>query len=397
MINQVNSFAFAPLANDVMLAVYDNGGGQSCGYNCVPPGSVSEPRMTNLGFKRSNASGVWPGVAVGSQASGDGNVFGATADINQNDWTLVPVSTSSIYAFRAKAAGTGVDGASYNVATNSWSAMTIAPPAFGSGQSFKGGAGLFGATDGTQVWLFCINTNAADSVLTTRFNGSSWTPWSAVANTVSGTQSRNYLAGASKVSNNQLGLIWTEGTSPYTIAATSVAVTIVAPPAPTVTLSASPASIVSGSASTLTWSATNATSTSINQGVGTVASSGTRSVSPTATTTYTITATNATGSTTATATVTVTAPPPPPPLPTATLSASPASIASGEAATLSWSTTNATSMSINWSIARHRLRHQERHTWRHDYHTLTATIRAHGHGHGDRALCRPGSESIGSV
>ncbi len=176
-----------------------------------------------------------------------------------------------------------------------------------SGQSFKGGAGLFGATDGTQVWLFCINTDAANSVLTTRFNGSSWTPWSAVANTASGSQSRNFLAGAPRVANNQIGLIWTEGTGPYTIAATSVAVTTVAPPAPTVTLSASPASIVSGSASTLTWSATNATSTSINQGVGTVASSGTQSVSPTATTTYTITATNATGSATATATVTVTA------------------------------------------------------------------------------------------
>ena len=46
---------------------------------------------------------------------------------------------------------------------------------------------------------------------------------------------------------------------------------------------------------------------SINQGIGAVAASGTRSVSPTATTTYTVTATNAAGSVTATATVTVTA------------------------------------------------------------------------------------------
>ena len=82
----------------------------------------------------------------------------------------------------------------------------------------------------------------------------------------------------------------------------------VSPALPTVTLSASPTSITSGAASTLTWSSTNATTVSINQGIGTVAASGTRSVSPTATTTYTVTATNATGSVTDPATVTVTAP-----------------------------------------------------------------------------------------
>ena len=46
-------------------------------------------------------------------------------------------------------------------------------------------------------------------------------------------------------------------------------------PTPTVTMSASPASITSGAASTLTWSSTNATTVSINQGIGAVALSGT--------------------------------------------------------------------------------------------------------------------------
>ena len=55
----------------------------------------------------------------------------------------------------------------------------------------------------------------------------------------------------------------------------------------------------------MTWNTTNATTVTINQGIGTVAASGTRSVAPTATTTYTLTATNAAGSVTATATVTV--------------------------------------------------------------------------------------------
>jgi uncharacterized protein DUF4082/Big-like domain-containing protein/G8 domain-containing protein len=74
---------------------------------------------------------------------------------------------------------------------------------------------------------------------------------------------------------------------------------------PTATFSASPTSIASGQSSTLSWSTTNATTVSINQGIGAVATSGTRSVSPTVTTTYTLTATNSAGSATATATVTV--------------------------------------------------------------------------------------------
>ena len=77
------------------------------------------------------------------------------------------------------------------------------------------------------------------------------------------------------------------------------------PVPPTTIFSASPPSIASGQSSTLSWSTTNATTVSINQGIGTVTASGTRSVSPTATTTYTLTATNGAGSATATTTVIV--------------------------------------------------------------------------------------------
>ncbi len=114
---------------------------------------------------------------------------------------------------------------------------------------------------------------------------------------------------------------------------------------PTVKISASPASIVVGSSSTLTWTSTGATSASINQGIGTVAVNGSRVVSPTATLTYTITAKNSSGTTTATAKVTVVIPPP-----TVSFSASPATIPPGGSATLSWTTTGATSASIDQSI-----------------------------------------------
>src|SRR6185295_2594358 len=60
-------------------------------------------------------------------------------------------------------------------------------------------------------------------------------------------------------------------------------------PAPTATFSAAPASVTAGQASVLSWNTTNAASVSIDQGIGAVAVSGTRSVSPAATTTYKVT------------------------------------------------------------------------------------------------------------
>jgi hypothetical protein len=77
---------------------------------------------------------------------------------------------------------------------------------------------------------------------------------------------------------------------------------------PTITFSASPASITAGSPATLSWSVSGgATSISIDQGIGSVAATGTRSVTPAVTTTYTITAANASGSSTSATTVSVNA------------------------------------------------------------------------------------------
>jgi len=70
--------------------------------------------------------------------------------------------------------------------------------------------------------------------------------------------------------------------------------------------SADSPSITVGESSTLSWSVTDATTVTIDQGVGTVALSGATTVSPITTTTYTLTATNTAGSVTATTTVTVT-------------------------------------------------------------------------------------------
>lgn len=75
---------------------------------------------------------------------------------------------------------------------------------------------------------------------------------------------------------------------------------------PTLTsFSANPTTISAGQPSTLSWQVSDATSLSINQGVGDVTGQTSVSVSPTTTTTYTLTASNADGSTTDQTTVTV--------------------------------------------------------------------------------------------
>jgi len=79
-----------------------------------------------------------------------------------------------------------------------------------------------------------------------------------------------------------------------------------APTAPIInSFSANPLTITVGESSNLSWSVTDATTVTIDNGIGSVALSGTTTVTPVTTTTYTLTATNSTGSVTASVTVTV--------------------------------------------------------------------------------------------
>src|SRR5215471_7957746 len=75
---------------------------------------------------------------------------------------------------------------------------------------------------------------------------------------------------------------------------------------PSVALSASPASVQADQPVTLTWSATNATSITLEPSVGRVAAQGSKTVTPSQSTTYTVTATGPGGSAHASAQVTIT-------------------------------------------------------------------------------------------
>lgn len=170
---------------------------------------------------------------------------------------------------------------------------------------------------------------------------------------------------ASNVSITNVGSVSTSGsttvapsiTTTYVLTASGSGGTVncsttlvVVPPqpnAPVCTLSASPNNIQQGGASTLSWTTSNATSVSIDNGIGGVATSGGRNVAPSQSTTYTLTATGPGGTVNCSAPVTVSIPSP---APTCTLSANPSSIRAGDVTTLSWNTTNATSFIIDQGV-----------------------------------------------
>jgi hypothetical protein len=91
--------------------------------------------------------------------------------------------------------------------------------------------------------------------------------------------------------------------SPATTTTSTTTSQLVAP-----TISAfmiSPNAITRGETATLSWTVADAQSVQIDQGIGSVASSGNRAVSPSQDTTYTLTATNPGGTKTATTAITV--------------------------------------------------------------------------------------------
>jgi len=122
----------------------------------------------------------------------------------------------------------------------------------------------------------------------------------------------------------------------------SATVTVLQPPS--VSITAMPDSIPSGAVSTLSWSSTDADAATLDNGIGPVAPGGSLPVAPSRTTTYTITVTGPGGTASANVTVSVHR------SPTVTLSAVPDSILAGETSLLSWTSSNADSISIDQDI-----------------------------------------------
>ncbi len=171
--------------------------------------------------------------------------------------------------------------------------------------------------------------------------------------TISGATSLSIDNGVGAVTGTSK-LVSPSNTTTYKLTATNSAGSVSAmatvtvdsaPQPPSISsFAATPATITTGQSSMLSWSASGATSLSIDNGVGTVTGTS-KMVSPTATTTYKLTATNAAGSVTATTTVTVNGASQPPGI--SSFTATPSTITAGQNSTLGWTVSGATSLSID--------------------------------------------------
>ena len=129
-------------------------------------------------------------------------------------------------------------------------------------------------------------------------------------------------------------------------ASASDSVTVNAPP-PTVSASFNKSSIIRGASVRLNWSSTNATACSGSPSIGSTATSGSKTYTPSSTGAFSVevTCTGAGGSASASDSVTVNAPPP-----TVSASFNKSSIIRGDSVRLNWSSTNATACSGSPSI-----------------------------------------------
>jgi prepilin-type N-terminal cleavage/methylation domain-containing protein len=136
--------------------------------------------------------------------------------------------------------------------------------------------------------------------------------------TVVGATNRNVNQGVGNISATGTRSITPTGPTTYTLTASSSGGTVtrtvfidVGNP-PNIVMRANPTAILRGSSANLTWQVTGVdTSQQIDNAIGTVPVSGSRSVSPTGTTIYTLTAVNRYGSASGSVTLGVNEPPPP--------------------------------------------------------------------------------------
>lgn len=186
------------------------------------------------------------------------------------------------------------------------------------------------------------------------YNGNTTIAWSttnATSCTASGAWSGSRATSGSRLFNNLTSdqTYSLSCTGPGGSIQRSVSVSVSAPPAPTLSLSGTPTTVNYNENATLSWSSSNASScTASGDWNGSKGTSGSESVGPlTTSSSFSLSCTGIGGTQNRTVFVTVN----PAPRPTVSLDAAPASVAAGSQATLSWTTTNASSCTASgaWS------------------------------------------------
>lgn len=193
------SAKIVPLASGGALAMYGD----------VPGGTEGATGMTDIRSAK-YSSGSW--AADVSITAGSG--FTGQWD---NDWCAVRVSDTDIHVV-VRTGASSYTHRRYN--GTSWSAGHSIPS-----QASKAKAGVFLATDGTNVWLAVIDSDAANTVRYIKWTSGGWDAAWAAAET--STKTRTYLTGCQDIPTiggaQPLALAWAEANGGnFDIAVTSV-------------------------------------------------------------------------------------------------------------------------------------------------------------------------------
>ena len=233
-------------------------------------------------------------------------------------------ATTYSLAFAAGVGGTLAGSASQSVAAGQASSAVTAVPNVNYGFLNWTGTNGFVTTTSNPLTVANVASNQAitanfghlpslgyydSSTMTIGVGQTGALNWGPIAFATSATI--DHGVGAIVTGTSGMALVYPTVTTTYTLTASNAAgsssgtVTITVVPGPAITaFTATPATVTVGQSTTLAWTATGATTFSINNGVGTVTGGSVQVVPPSGTTSYRLTATGPYGTTSATILVT---------------------------------------------------------------------------------------------
>jgi hypothetical protein len=192
MTGSCTSYAFAALASNAMLLVFNNAS------------VAGETNSIGLRWNKYTSGTTWP------ENTGNADVGIGTSSQDSNDWCLSRVDATHTYVFR-RDSNTGILWRKFD--GTSWSTPTSAVPTYNVGASvIKAGAGLVAVTDGGDLWLVVLDNGSNNPIYYCKCTGASgttpsWGAWTQLE--AAGSTPRNSLSGHPVVGNNLVGVIYT--------------------------------------------------------------------------------------------------------------------------------------------------------------------------------------------
>lgn len=140
-------------------------------------------------------------------------VFGAVSPTATNDWAVCGVTPTVVHAVRRKvdsSANDTFDDMVFDASNGAWSPGASIPT-----QPGIYGTGVALVTNGSHMLLFSVASDGHNSIVYTRFDGTSWSAWQTL---VGGSAKRAFLSGSGCANRDHAMITWTEGAAaPYTV------------------------------------------------------------------------------------------------------------------------------------------------------------------------------------